>query len=272
MHYDAFIFKNPNIKAFSDCTTHRSILCCTSSQSCTYKPSSLCNLALLWSSGALAVPISQVEAMIRLTGSSKPKVPLWTQGWSEPSVLSGRLCWVWDAMIWPAELYLLRQKSWCTVGAELIWRAGTSIKREWQNAPDPRGCSRALHWQDAVTGAAPFSQHTSCLALLRKCIPAIQPGPGAHPGGAGPWGWAGGCWEPAFTYSHLHLQTQGCPAHCRQVSAAAHLPGKSSARGWPCSSPGKGKILQCVGTKVPHPHVMRAQPGLKPFAFIHFIQ
>lgn len=37
---------------------------------------SLCRLALLWSSGALALPISQAEVMIRLTVSAKPKVPL----------------------------------------------------------------------------------------------------------------------------------------------------------------------------------------------------
>lgn len=37
---------------------------------------SLCRLALLWLSGALVLPISQDEVMIRLTVSSKPKVPL----------------------------------------------------------------------------------------------------------------------------------------------------------------------------------------------------
>lgn len=150
-------------------------------------------------------------------------------------------------------------------------------------------CPKRMLSSSALTRCSdrscPHSQH--CYTLVTH----IPPGPAqdahsCHP--ARSWCSSWGNWPlrmgRGLLRPSLHLQLsaqdgkyldiQGCPAHCRQVSAAAHLPGKNSQlKAGPAPvqvRPGFCYVLK--QREVLHPRVMRPQSGLKPFAFIHFIQ
>lgn len=104
-------------------------------------------------------------------------------------------------------------------------------------------CSKRMLSSSALTRCSdrscPHSQH--CYTLVTHILPGpTQDTHSCHP--ARSWCSSWGNWplrmgrgllRPGLHFQlsaqdEKYLDIQGCPAHCRQVSAAAHLPGKNS--------------------------------------------